>query len=218
MRTPIKGAAGTSSRTSSSRFVNNSDVSQATPVALPPGRLRLATSPNLTGSSPARKTSGIVALALRTPSAEPMPPVTMTDAPREMRSVASAGSRSNCPSAQRYSMTTFWPSTKPTSARPLRNEIRRLRYPLSAPLLRNPMTGVVTVARALRAAMLGRTADERNEFAPPHSNTSLARAVKAIGSDRPKAAAVLRLTAMKNRVDCSIGISAGFCPRAIRST
>jgi hypothetical protein len=92
-RTPIT-AAGTISRTTWSRFANSSEVSQATPVAVPPGRLRLATRPNFTGSSPARKTSGIVLLAARAPSAELMPVVTNTAEPRWTRSAARAGSRS----------------------------------------------------------------------------------------------------------------------------
>jgi hypothetical protein len=39
------------------------EVNTFTPVALPPGRLRLATSPHLTGSEELMKTIGIVALA-----------------------------------------------------------------------------------------------------------------------------------------------------------
>jgi hypothetical protein len=45
------------------------------PVALPPGRLRLATSPNLTGSSLLVNTIGIVAVACLAANADPMPPV-----------------------------------------------------------------------------------------------------------------------------------------------
>src|SRR5262245_53121939 len=41
----------------------SSAVKMLTPVRLPPGRARLATSPSLTGSSAATKTMGIVAVA-----------------------------------------------------------------------------------------------------------------------------------------------------------
>ena len=56
-------AVGTSSRSSSSRFGPSSVFKFATPVTLPPGRARLATSPATTGSDPIWKTMGIVAVA-----------------------------------------------------------------------------------------------------------------------------------------------------------
>ena len=48
--TPMVDAAGTSSCSNSSRFAASSVVKMLTPVMLPPGRFRLATSPALTGS------------------------------------------------------------------------------------------------------------------------------------------------------------------------
>src|SRR6202007_2296511 len=62
-RTPIVPALGTSSCSSSSRFGQSSPRKAATPVSLPPGRLRLATRPNATGSTPTVKTIGIVEVA-----------------------------------------------------------------------------------------------------------------------------------------------------------
>ena len=56
-------AVGTSSCASSSRFGPSSALNTVTPVRLPPGRLRLVTSPSVTGSSPMPKTTGIVAVA-----------------------------------------------------------------------------------------------------------------------------------------------------------
>ena len=56
-------AVGTSSCSSSSRFGPTSTFKLVMPVMLPPGRLRLATSPILTGSAPTAKTIGIVAVA-----------------------------------------------------------------------------------------------------------------------------------------------------------
>ena len=55
--------AGISSCKSSSRFLANSVVNTLMPVTLPPGRLRLLTRPNLTGSSPTMNTIGIVLVA-----------------------------------------------------------------------------------------------------------------------------------------------------------
>ena len=70
------------------------DRRKLTPVTLPPGRLRLATRPSLTGSSPTPKTIGIVAVAALAASAAGVPVATITATWRRTRSAASAGSRS----------------------------------------------------------------------------------------------------------------------------
>ena len=49
-------AVGTSSQSSSSCFAISVKANMLTPVALPPGRLRLATRPSFTGSLPLLKT------------------------------------------------------------------------------------------------------------------------------------------------------------------
>ena len=56
-------AVGTSSCSTSSRFGATSTPNWVTPVTLPPGRLRLATSPIWTGSLPVSNTIGIVVVA-----------------------------------------------------------------------------------------------------------------------------------------------------------
>src|SRR5262249_17357197 len=58
----------------------------------------------------------IAALTANTPGAPPPETIPLTC--RRTRSAASASSRSYCPSAQRYSTATFWPSIKPDSFRP----------------------------------------------------------------------------------------------------
>ena len=83
--------------------------SQLMPVRLPPGRARLATRPNLPGSSPPTKTIGIVVVAALAANAE-VPTVAITATRRRTRSATSAGSRSVRLSAQRYSIATFSPS------------------------------------------------------------------------------------------------------------
>src|SRR5215813_2458612 len=98
-------------------LATNSPPSQLIPVRLPPGRAKLATSPSLTGSSPPTKTIGIVVVAALTANAE-VPTVAMTATRRRTSSAASAGSRSVRLSAQRYSIATFSPSTKPASFKP----------------------------------------------------------------------------------------------------
>jgi hypothetical protein len=83
-----------------------------TPVTLPPGRLRLATSPTSTGSAPVPKTIGISPVAALAASAEAVPPaVTRTATRSRTNSPASSGRRPVCACAHRHSILTFWPST-----------------------------------------------------------------------------------------------------------
>ena len=103
-------APGSSSCNSPSCFGPSAPVMEMTPVTLPPGRLRLATSPTLTGSTPVLKTTGIVvvaALAASDPCA--LPGVAMTATRRRTKSAASSGNRSYSFCAQRYSIATLWP-------------------------------------------------------------------------------------------------------------
>src|SRR4051812_30983870 len=59
----IDVAPGISSRNSPSRLAISEDDNMVTPVTLPPGRRRLATKPDSTGSLPLVKTIGIVEVA-----------------------------------------------------------------------------------------------------------------------------------------------------------
>src|SRR6516165_4533860 len=60
-----------------------------------------------------------------------------------------------------------------------------------------------------------RTAEKRNELAPPHSITSSARASTDGGIVRPSALAVVRLMTSSNLVGACTGSSAGFSPLSI---
>jgi hypothetical protein len=62
-RTPIRTALGTKSCSSPTRLAITSLAKKLMPVALPPGRPRLATRPNLAGSSPTANAIGIVVVA-----------------------------------------------------------------------------------------------------------------------------------------------------------
>src|SRR5262249_176890 len=62
-------ACGASSRNSPSRFAVSATLRVMTPVALPPGRLRLATRPSAMGSEPVPKTIGIIEVAALAASA-----------------------------------------------------------------------------------------------------------------------------------------------------
>src|SRR5215813_15396318 len=79
-------------------------INKWTPVILPPGRLRLATRPTLTGSLPETKTIGIVAVAAFAACAAGSPlAVTMTVTARRTSSTAYPANRSYRPSPQRNS-------------------------------------------------------------------------------------------------------------------
>ena len=69
-------------------------VMKTTPVTFPPGRLRLVTSPSLTGSLSVVKTIGILAVAALARRAERVFP-TITATGRPIKSETSPGSRSN---------------------------------------------------------------------------------------------------------------------------
>src|SRR6516162_2357725 len=56
--TPMRTAPGCNSCNNPSCFAPSSAVTKVTPVTLPPGRLRLATRPSLTGSPAVTKTIG----------------------------------------------------------------------------------------------------------------------------------------------------------------
>ena len=60
---PNRAAFGNSSRSSPRCFATSSLNRKLTPVALPPGRARLATRPSSTGSSAKMKRIGMVAVA-----------------------------------------------------------------------------------------------------------------------------------------------------------
>src|SRR5260370_20524177 len=68
-------APGASSRNISNCFATSSAVWKLTPVALPPGRLRLATRPSLTGSMALTNTIGMAVVAALAAKTEGPPPV-----------------------------------------------------------------------------------------------------------------------------------------------
>src|SRR5262249_29758663 len=75
--TAIRTAFGTKSCRSRNRLAANSELKKLMPVALPPGRARLATRPSRIGSAVILKTIGIVevaALAARALAVEPRAP------------------------------------------------------------------------------------------------------------------------------------------------
>jgi hypothetical protein len=126
----------------SSRLETTSALKKLKPVALPPGRARLATRPSLTGSSATPNTIGIVAVAALAAIAAGVPDVAITATRRRTRSAISAGRRSYRPSSQWYSTITLWPSTVPVSPSPLRNAAAKPAEASADPPSTNPITGI----------------------------------------------------------------------------
>src|SRR5262249_35853648 len=85
---------------------------------------------------------------------------------------ANCGIRSYWPSAQRYSIATFCPSTKPISPRPLRNAARYSANVSNEPNPRNPITGIACCARA---------ASGHAAAAPPSSVMNSRRFIHLVG-------------------------------------
>jgi hypothetical protein len=77
-RTPNTAALGSNSRSNCNRFGASSPDKRAVPVRFPPGRLRLATRPNATGSAPVPKTMGMVVVAAFAASAASLPTAAIT--------------------------------------------------------------------------------------------------------------------------------------------
>ena len=116
---------GTISLTSSTCLPLISGERVDKPVMLPSGRARLATKPEATGSLSKPIIIGVVALASLSARVGAGPPVTMTSTGRCTSSDASLERRSLLPSANRDSMTRFFPSTHPSARKPWRSASRR---------------------------------------------------------------------------------------------
>ena len=97
----------------------------AVPVTLPPGRARLPTRPEATGSAAPTTTMGIVVVASFAASADADTMATITSGLFFTISAASAGSRAKSPSAERRSTTIVLPSTYPKSRIPDQNAASR---------------------------------------------------------------------------------------------
>ena len=92
---PNDGGSGNQLQQEPQRSATVSWATSVTPVTLPPGRLRLSTSPNITGSLPMTKTIGMVEVAALAARIVGVPAVaTMTDTRRSTRPAANIGSLS----------------------------------------------------------------------------------------------------------------------------
>jgi len=114
-RMPTREVFGATSLSSSSRLAKTSrPASCVSPVRLPPGRARLATSPVPTGS-PASITMGIVKVACLAANDAGVPNRQDDAHLSWTSSAARSGSRATLPSAYRDSNVRFWPGIHPSS-------------------------------------------------------------------------------------------------------
>src|SRR5215471_21855489 len=137
----------------------------------------LDTRPACTGSSPEVNTIGIVEVAFLAACAAGGPPAMSTAALRLIRSPISSGSRLYWPSAQRRSISTFLPSTKPLSSRPRRYAAAVATWACAELLLTNPTTGIADccadAAKGQVAVPPSRVINSRRLIGPPRHNADI---------------------------------------------
>ena len=108
--------------------------------------------------------------ALAATAAVVLDSVAITATRWRIRSAANSGNLSSFPWAQRNSIATFLPSTRPASLKPLRNPASRLAFGSGEPECRNPMTGIAACCACADERPRDRTSsDKRDEIAPPHA-------------------------------------------------
>src|SRR5499426_258850 len=134
-----RASLGIASLSISSLLVFSSTAKFETPVTLPPGRARVSTKPEPTGSAAVAITMGMVVVAFFASNGVGPPEVTIRSTFRRTRSAASSGRRSDFCSANRYSMVMFFPSIQPSLLSSCRNASKRTALPEAVLLARNPM-------------------------------------------------------------------------------
>src|SRR5262245_34130233 len=147
-RSPTRASWGTASLSISSRSVLSPEDKFENPVALPPGRARLATRPAPTGSPMLVITMGMVVVAFFAANAGTADETTIRSTFRRTRSAASSGRRSFFCSANRYSMVMFFPSIHPSLLSSCRNASKKTAILEAVLLSRKPMRVIFSVCCA----------------------------------------------------------------------
>src|SRR6516162_3555662 len=216
--TAIRAALGTRSWKSPSRLAATSLVKKLMPVALPPGRARLATRPSVTGSANAED-----------------------DRDRCGRSFGRLGSGgvagrndNGNAAADEVSHERRQAIVSPIQPMVLDRHVLALDVPgfveaftersgnarggIGRPNVDEADDRHRRLLRPRRKRPSGcRAAEKGDELASPHSITSSARSRNGSGIVRPSAFAVVRLMTSSNLVGCSTGMSAGLVPCRILS-
>src|SRR5262249_4839583 len=133
------------------------------PVALPPGRDRLLTKPEPTGSGTITNTIGTVWVAWSTYVVVAPPVATITSGASAANSTASFRRVSVLPLPQRYSICTLRPSVQPNRCSAGRNAARRARVPASSAMPE------IMPMRRIRSPCSARAASGHAAAAPPNS-------------------------------------------------
>ena len=120
-RTATRVMPGAISLRSSSHFPLVPYSNEVKPVALPPGRARLATNPAPTGSATIANTIGMVRVTWSNGPTAEAPGDTMTSGARAANSVACLRTESALAVAQRVSTCTFRPMVQPDCPNACRN-------------------------------------------------------------------------------------------------
>ena len=184
------------------------------PVALPPGRARLATKPAPTGSGTTTNTIGTVRVACSNGATVELPFARMTSGASAINSAAYLRMLVGVASRPAGVDPHVAAAVQPNCRSPCRNAARRAcASGLSWPSHED--ADAPHRSRLLRACgerpRSGRTAaEQRDELAPSHSITSSARASSIGGTSKPSAFAVLRLITSSYLVGACTGRSAGF--------
>ena len=158
--TATRESLGTISLSISSCFLFSSGDSVDNPVMFPPGRARLATSPETNRIASLRHHDGNRRSGRSSPHGSGVgPDATIRSTFRRTNSAARSGTRSYFPSAKRYSMTMLFPSIQPSSRQPSPERVDEDRIDRHrCQRFRKPIRGIFLAAAPERGAPQGRTA------------------------------------------------------------
>ena len=138
---------GVSSRSNSICFPAVSGACPDRPVMFPPGRAKLATIPEPTGSPAVANTMGILDVACFATSVGTVLWVTMRSTFNLTNSAANSANRSLRPSAHRYAIFRLPPSVQPSCAIRRTNAVVHSRCAASLPEPSNPMVRTCCACR-----------------------------------------------------------------------
>jgi hypothetical protein len=181
----------------------------------PPGRARLPTNPDPTGSPTPTMTIGIAVVAFLAASVACPADVTMTSTFSRTSSAARSGNVPVCPLR-------IGPRWRYSSPQPSRGRADPAGVPSRSGRERAEKPDAVHPSRLLRLGASGAARRPREPSSHVRRSiywmSSSARARTAGGIVSPSILAVLRLITSSNLLGCSMGRSAGFAPLRILST
>ena len=202
--TAARFSPGATCLSSSSHFPLMPNSNRVNPVALPPGRARLATNPAPTGSLAFTNTMGTWRVACNSGVSGEFPLTTMASGASATSSAARRRKNSPSPGPTRCSISNVAPHDP---SQLLQTLMKGCQASLPFRIVRGPRAEYPDAAHVL--ALLRprrerprrhRAAEQRDELAPLHSITSSARASSVGGNSIPSALAALRLSTNRNLV------------------